>query len=308
MKNRYTYGPVPSRRLGFSLGIDIVPHKYCSFNCIYCQLGKTTKKTIERCEYTPTKDIIQEIQEVIETTNHIDYLTFSGSGEPTLHSKIGFLIERMKKLTDIPVAVLTNGSLLSIPTVQKELLKADVVLPTLCTTAQKIFERINRPFHDIKITDIITGMISFRKIYENKIWLEIMLVKGINDSVSEIQALKEVVNKIQPDKIHLNTVVRPPSEKHALPLSYEELEKVRSMFGSKCEIIADYKKTRESMFRIDLEEAILDMIKRRPVTVDDICNVTHSHRNEILKYLERLREERKIRLTNHNGREYYEAS
>ncbi len=308
MKNRYTYGPVPSRRLGFSLGIDLVPHKYCSFNCIYCQLGKTTKRTTERREYTPIEDVIRDVEEAIEKTNHIDYLTFSGSGEPTLHSKIGFLIEKVKTLTDISVAVLTNGSLLSMPTVQRDLLGADVVLPTLCTVTQEVFEKINRPLHDLQIDNIIAGLIAFRKIYKNKIWLEIMLVKGINDSISEIQGLKEIVQKILPDKIHLNTVVRPPSEKHAMPLSHEELEKVRDILGDKCEIIADYRRTRDSMYRIDIEKAILDMIKRRPVTIDDICNVTHSHRNEILKYLERMCEERKIRLTNHNGREYYEAS
>ena len=306
MQNKYTYGPVPSRRLGFSLGIDLIPFKNCSFDCIYCQLGKTTNRTIERREYLPTEEILKGVKEILKKGDHIDYLTFSGSGEPTLHSRIGYLITELKKMTKIPVAVLTNGSLLYMADVQKELFDADVVLPTLCATTLEIFKKINRPIPDITIEKVIRGLISFRKIYKGKIWLEIMLIKDINDTQQDINKLKEVVEKIAPDRIHLNTVVRPPSEKYALPLSTKELQKVKKILGNDAEIIARTKTKREPAHIIDIEKTIFDIIKRRPVTLDDICSVTGLHRNELIKYLDQLRRDNKIKLTEHNTRNYYE--
>jgi len=307
MQDKYTYGPVPSRRLGFSLGIDLIPFKNCSFDCIYCQLGKTTNRTIERKEYLPTDEILKGVKEILKKGDHIDYLTFSGSGEPTLHSKIGYLITELKQMTKIPVAVLTNGSLLFMAEVQEGLSGADVVLPTLCATTQEIFKKINKPIPDITIEKVIRGLISFRKIYKGKIWLEIMLVKSINDRQQEIHKLKEVIEKIVPDRIHLNTVVRPPSEKFALPLSTEELQKVKNILGNDAEIIARTKTKREPAYIIDIEKTIFDIIKRRPVTLDDICSVTGLHRNELIKYLDQLRRDNKIKLTEHNSRNYYEA-
>jgi len=306
METKYTYGPVPSRRLRFSLGIDLIPFKYCSFDCIYCQLGKTTNKTIARKEYFPTQKILKDVKAIIKKGDNIDYLTFSGSGEPTLHSGIGYLISELKKITKIPVAVLTNSSLLFIPAVQEELSSADVVLPTLCAVSQKIFNKINRPISDATIEKIIHGLINFRKIYKGRIWLEVMLIKDINDEPHNINKLKEIVKKIAPDKIHLNTVVRPPSEKYALPLSIEELQRVENIFGDNAEIIASSKANRESAYLIDTEKIILDMMQRRPITLEDICSVTGLHRNEVLKYLDQLHRVKKIKLTEHDNRDYYE--
>lgn len=306
MPGNYTYGPVPSRRLGFSLGIDIVPFKTCTFNCIYCQLGKTTNNTLERKEYAPRDGVIQEVKDVLTRTARIDYLTFSGSGEPTLHAGIGYLITELKKISAIPVAVLTNGSLIFESSVQRDLANADVVLPTLCTTSQKIFEQIHRPHASLTIEKIIQGLIDFRKKYTGKIWLEIMLLRGINDSQTNIDRLKEVVERIVPDTIHLNTVVRPPSEKHASPLSYEELQKIKNILGAKCEIIAPFKETREAVHLHDIYQSILNIIKRRPVTLDDIAAMTGLHKNEILKYCDQLQKEKKILVTEHNSKHYYE--
>ncbi len=306
METNYTYGPVPSRRLRFSLGIDLIPFKYCSFDCIYCQLGKTTNKTIVRKEYFPTQKILKDVKAIIKKGDNIDYLTFSGSGEPTLHSGIGYLISELKKITKIPVAVLTNSSLLFIPAVQEELSNADVVLPTLCAVSQEIFNKINRPIPDVTIEKIIHGLINFRKIYKGKIWLEVMLIKGINDEPHNINKLKEIVKKIAPDKIHLNTVVRPPSEKYALPLSIEELQRVENIFGDNAEIIASFKAEREPAYLIDTEKIILNMMQRRPITLEDICSVTGLHRNEVLKYLDQLHQAKKVKLTEHDNRDYYE--
>jgi wyosine [tRNA(Phe)-imidazoG37] synthetase (radical SAM superfamily) len=308
MTSKYVYGPVPSRRLGFSLGIDLVPFKYCSYDCIYCQLGKTTKKTIERKEYAPTEKILEEVNIALTMSRRIDYLTFSGSGEPTLHSKIGYMINQLKKITTTPLAVLTNGSLLFRPDVQRDLISADVVLPTLCAVSEKIFNKINRNHPLLSIGTIIRGMIDFRRQYHGKIWLEIMLAKGINDSESEVRKIMEVAGKIAPDKIHLNTVVRPPSEQYAAPLSYRELKKIKQSFGGTCEIIAEFKRKKQTLYSPTKENDILNLIKRRPVTLDDIFHVTGLHKNELLKYLAKLKNEQKIKLTQHKARKYYEVT
>lgn len=306
MKNKYIYGPVPSRRLGYSLGVDIIPFKNCSFNCIYCQLGQTTNITIERKEYTPISGIIEELRNIIGREQQIDYITFSGSGEPTLHSSLGVLISETKNLTDIPVAVLTNSSLLYLPEVRDDLMLADVVLPTLCASSQTIFKNINRGHPDISIELIIQGLIDFRKKYAGNIWLEIMLVKGINDQAQAIEELRRVVDRIRPDKIHLNTVVRPPSEKTALPLSIEELKPIQIIFGRKCEIIADFNKESAPVSFRETQSQIINLIKRRPVTMQDIKSITGLSRHEIIKHIASLMKNKRIKITRHNDCDYYE--
>lgn len=308
MQHKYIYGPVPSRRLGFSLGIDLVPFKVCSFNCIYCQLGPTTRQTTERREYSPTDAVLSDVKKVLKKGNHIDYLTFSGSGEPTLHSRIGYIIREVKKSTQIPVAVLTNGSLLYKPSVQKDLLSADVVLPTLCASNESIFRKINRAHRAITIHKIIRGLIKFRKMYRGNIWLELMLVKGINDTQEEIAALRDIIHKIGPDKIHLNTVVRPPSEKYAAPLTQEDLERIRAVLGEKAEIIAETDAKRRSARGEDTEKMILDIVKRRPVTIDDICKIMDLHIQETIKHIEHLIQKKTIKRTIHEGKIFYEAA
>ena len=211
-KFRYLYGPVPSRRLGRSLGIDLVPHKICTYDCIYCQIRKTTKKTLLRREYVPVKEVLEEVKTfLLEGSSSIDYLSLSGSGEPTLHSKIRSIIKGIKEITSIPVAVITNGSLLCEREVREDLLQADVVLPSLDAVSPEIFMKINRSHRKLSIERVIEGMVEFRKIYKGQIWLEILFCKGVNDTSEELQKMKEVVKQIKPNLIHLNTVVRPPS-------------------------------------------------------------------------------------------------
>lgn len=306
MKSKYTYGPVPSRRLGYSLGVDIVPFKNCSFNCIYCQLGKTTNITLERKEYTPASDIIEEIKNVVGSDQQIDYFTFSGSGEPTLHLSLGKLINETKKLTTLPVAVLTNSSLINLPEVRTNLMSADVILPTLCAASNTIFNNINRAHPDISIKSIIQGLIDFRKSYTGNIWLEIMLLKGINDQPQTLEDLRRIVGRIRPDKIHLNTVVRPPSENIALPLSIEELKPIQLLFGKRCEIVADFKKEPAPASFVETQSQVINLIKRRPVTLQDIESITGLSRHEIVKHIDNLMKNRKIRAIRHNDRDYYE--
>jgi len=300
------YGPVPSRRLGFSLGIDIIPSKTCSFDCIYCQLGPTTKKTLLRKEYISWHKALSQIKDILSTGLRIDYITFSGSGEPTLNSALGKLIAEIKKITSTPVAVLTNSSLLSRKSVREALKKADVVIPSLDAATQEVFTNINRPHPSLKAEKIIAGLKTFRQEFKGSIWLEVMLVKNINDSPSHIQKLKEVIEEIKPDKIQLNTVVRPPSEEFALPLSSKELEKIKTVLGENCEIIAEFRKKRQTPLEENLEAAILSMVQRRPVTLSDISTSLGKNKNEILKYLNLLLQEGKIKLVIHKNLNYYE--
>jgi wyosine [tRNA(Phe)-imidazoG37] synthetase (radical SAM superfamily) len=299
---------VPSRRLGFSLGIDIIPHKNCSFDCIYCQLGKTTNKTLLRRDYTPAQEILEEVACVLQKRQHIDYLTFSGSGEPTLHKDIGYLINQLHNLTEIPIAVLTNGSLMFLPDVQNDLVNADVVLPTLCAVEQKTFSRIHRNHVDLNVTAIISGLVKFREMYKGEIWLEFMLIKGINDQPGQITQMKSVIEKIKPDKIHLNTVVRPPSEEYATPVSADTLREIKRILGNRCEIIADFRMPLEAPHQADHVRNILSIAERRPVTVDDLVSITGLHVNEILKYIERLLKQGKIVQSNHEQKKYYRSA
>ncbi|MEW6215201.1 MAG: radical SAM protein, partial [Nitrospirota bacterium] len=200
---RYVYGPVPSRRLGFSLGVDIVPYKTCTLDCIYCQLGRTIQKVVERRSFAPKGAVVEEIKKSISATQNVDFITFSGSGEPTLNSDIGNLIHEVKKMTSIPVAVLTNGTLLFREDVQKDLLEADTVLPSLDAVSQGIFRSINRPHDSLKIETIIDGLKRLREFYKGSIWLEVMLVKGFNDDRAELSRIKKTLTEIKPDEIHL---------------------------------------------------------------------------------------------------------
>ncbi len=304
---KHIYGPVPSRRLGYSLGVDVVPYKVCSLNCIYCQLGRTTLLTIERGEYVSPSDIIKEIQSFLKKNKKIDHITFSGSGEPALNLGIGEMIKGVKEITSIPVAVLTNGTLLFKKDVQLAFSNADIVIPSLDSATSKGFLKINRPHSSLKINKIIEGIAKFRSAYKGKLWLEIMLVKNFNDTPQELEALKEAVRCINPDKIHLNTVVRPPAEDFAEPLSIEELEKIKKFFGEKAEIIVSFKKRRRE-YNVELKYAIVETVKRRPMTVENIASVLGVSPNQIIKCVEKLVAVNKIKEIRYKDKIFYGKS
>jgi len=272
---QHVFGPVPSRRLGFSLGVDIIPGKYCTFDCIYCQIGKTTNKEIERKSFFDPLVIINEIIDKTTSIQPIDIITFSGSGEPTLNSDLGMLIRELKKNTEIPVAVITNGSLLYQDEVRKDLLEADVVLPSLDAVSEDIFRYINRPHLLLEIENIIAGMKLFRKEYSKKIWLEVMLIKNINDEPEELKKMKKIVADLGADKIQLNTVTRPPSEESTGKLQDRELTKACKLFGSPCEIICSFEKTTEIPSQAQWTSIILETLRRRPLTLEDIVKTTN---------------------------------
>jgi wyosine [tRNA(Phe)-imidazoG37] synthetase (radical SAM superfamily) len=271
-------------------------------------LGKTTCKTLERKDYAPAQEILGEVERVLEEEDRIDYITFSGSGEPTLHSNIGYLIDELKKLTLIPIAVLTNGSLLYVPEVRNDLIHADVVLPTLCAASQDVFEKVNRGHTDLRIESIIQGLIAFRAVFQGQIWLELMFVKGFNDVPDEISRLQKVIEKIKPDIIHLNTVVRPPSEDYAEALSPTDLDRIKQFIGEKAHVIADFHMDARFSKTTDQVALVLSMIKRRPVTLDDLVNVLGLHKNEILKIIGQLDNQGKILLSKHGKKTYYQST
>ncbi len=193
---KYLYGPVPSRRLGRSLGIDLVPFKTCTYDCIYCQLGHTTNKTLERLSYVPVKEILNELKRKLATGERPDYISIAGSGEPTLHSYIGELIGMIKNMTNIPVAVLTNGSLLYLPEVRAALMQADLVIPSLDAGDEKMFQYVNRPHPDISFDNMVNGLIAFTRDFPGQVWLEVLLISGVTSMAADVKKIATLAKKI----------------------------------------------------------------------------------------------------------------
>lgn len=280
----YIFGPVPSRRLGLSLGIDLVPYKVCSFDCIYCQLGRTTRKALQRQTFVDTNDVIAELRETVPRVK-ANYITLSGSGEPTLSLDLGRLIREIKKLTSTPVAVLTNGSLLSSADLQQELLGADLVVPSLDAGSQQVFEKINRPYPGLCIDGIIDGLERFSKDYRGKVWVEVMLVKGVNDGEEELERISSALRRVRAEKIQLNTVERPPAEASASRLSVDQMERAKEHFDDRAELIASagLPGTSEESILIGGEggqptsptvkcRSVLDLLRRRPCVMADVAS------------------------------------
>jgi len=294
---KHLFGPVPSRRLGMSLGIDLIPKKVCSLDCVYCEVGETTKLTTERMEYVKYEKVVEEISHFMSSNPKIDYITFSGSGEPTLNMRIGDVLNFIKdNYPDVKTAVLTNGTLLSQKHVRDELLRADVILPSLDAAGEEAFRKINRPHPDISLQEYIQGLIELRKEYKGEIWLEVLFLKGYNDSVEELTRLKEAITKINPDRIQLNTLDRPGILKDLAPMTNAELQSIADFFGSlNTEIIASQmERTAIESYNGDIESAILETIARRPCTLDDLHKLLGIHVNEINKYLGTLEHKGKI--------------
>ncbi len=294
---KYLFGPVPSRRLGMSLGVDLVPNKVCSLDCVYCEVGKTTKLTTERREYIKSEKIKAELTNYFQNNPDPDFVTFSGYGEPTLHIHIGEILQFIKLIKpDIPVAVLTNGTLLSDKQVRKSLFLADIVLPSLDAATENIFQKINRPSGDLKIENYLKGLIDFRIEFKGKIWLEVFILPGYNDDEHELGELKNVILKLNPDSVQLNTLDRPGTVADVRGATRAELQRVKDLWHlDNVEIIAaspDRKKMQA--YRKDTETAIIETISRRPCTLGDLHQILGLHINEINKYLDVLEVDNKI--------------
>ena len=304
---RYVYGPVPSRRLGRSLGLDLVSFKTCTYDCLYCQLGSTTNKTVERKEYVPVKEVLAEMEKKLAVTDTPDYISLAGSGEPTLNAGIGDLIPKIKGLTDIPVAVLTNGSLLWRREVQDALMEADLVLPSLDAGDERLFRYVNRPHGDISFEQMVDGLAAFTKRFSGEVWLEVLLLAGVTGIPSEVKKIAALAERIGPARVQLNTVSRPPAEEFALPLSTDQMLALKDVFSREVDIISQSERdgARVSAFTEAGDLDILALLSRRPCTSEDIAIGLGIHVMEALKRLEALIAAGKVNTAVTGGRSYY---
>lgn len=287
---RRVYGPVPSSRLGRSLGIDLVPFKTCSYDCVYCQLGRTTNRTLERSEYVPVDAVLEELTGKLAAGDLPDHITISGSGEPTLHTGIGRLIEGIKGVTDVPVAVLTNGSLLFRGDVRDALMAADIVLPSLDAGDEHAFRYVNRPHEDLSLEQVVEGLSVFTRRFAGQVWLEVFLLAGVTGIPSETRKIADLVRHIGPARVHLNTVARPPAEEFAWPLSAEQMLDLQRYFPARVDLV---RRTDAcgAPARVSGEarvEDIVDLLGRRPCTALDLAAGMGIPVPAVLKHLERL--------------------
>lgn len=288
MRIRNVFGPVPSRRLGRSLGVDLVPTKACSYDCIYCQLGRTTFKTIERREYVPMTDVLMEVEERLSTGVSADFITLSGSGEPTLHSDCGDIVRTIKTLTDIPVAVLTNSSLLGDAQVRDELMAADLIIPSLDAGDATMFAKVNRPHPAIDFSAMVDGLAVFSHAFPGRLWLEIFLLDGLTADEEEARKIAAHAARVRADRVQLNTVSRPPAEEAARAPSHPRLVELASLFGPNAEVICGFSGTMEEHEFLAGRARVLDLLQGGPKTLDDLAHLSGVNRNETLKYLEAL--------------------
>jgi wyosine [tRNA(Phe)-imidazoG37] synthetase (radical SAM superfamily) len=288
----YVYGPVLSRRLGRSLGVDLVPLKICTYDCVYCQLGRTTSKTLERREYVPLPDVLSQLDRRLRDEPALDFITLAGSGEPTLYARLPEVIRAVKQRTATPLAVLTNGSLLWDPQVRDSLREADLVIPSLDAGDERLFQYVNRPHDDIAFEKMVEGLVAFRQEFAKPIWLEVFLLGGVTAIDAEVQTIVHLVDQIKPDRVQLNTVARPPAEAFAIPVPDDQLRGFAAMFGDRAEVIAEPQGLPPEPGHPVTDEQMLALVARRPCTLRDIAEALGLHPAEALKRLGRLLGER----------------
>ncbi|MGM0652826.1 MAG: radical SAM protein, partial [Bacillota bacterium] len=281
--------PVPSRRLGLSLGVDLVPHKTCTLNCVYCECGETTHLTTTRKEYVPVEDVIAELEHYLTSKPNLDYITFSGSGEPTLNSGLGIVIDYIKdNYPEYRVCLLTNGTLFTNAALRKEVLRTNLIIPSLDAASSDVFNRINRPYHGLDCNEIIDGLVLLRSEYKGVIIIEVLIVPGINDTGEELKIIKKALEKIKPDLVQIGTMDRPGTEKWVEAAPKERLREVADYLGN-AELIGAFKPDHKVSSIKGLESnRILNTLRRRPCTVSDLQQALNLRPAEIQKYLNLL--------------------
>ncbi len=307
----YVFGPVPSRRLGKSLGIDPIPLKTCNWNCVYCQLGRTRPLNNERRHYNPREDILAEVQQSLAAhqAGEIDWITFVGSGEPTLHSGLGWLIQKVKALTNLPLAVITNGALLYLPEVRFDLAAADAVLPSLDAGSPRLYCRINRPWPKLTFEAHVQGLAAFRRSYLGKLWVEVMLIKGLNDTEEALQEIALALSQINPDQVHLLLPVRPPAETWVQPADEIGLQRAQAILGKVAQVIQPVTAPEPTHSTDDLKSAILGIITRHPMQDEELKVALGGWSlDEIRHALETLRTNKKAQLVIRHGKLFWSAS
>ena len=279
MNYSYLFGPVQSRRLGVSLGIDVIHSKTCSLNCVYCECGKTTELTLERREYANTEKIIAELTNYLSGKPTLDYITFGGSGEPTLNTGTGRILRFLKEsYPQYKCALLTNGTLLYLPEVREELLPFDIVLPSLDAVSDRVFAKVNRPHAKLLNRTIIQGIIDFRKAYKGLLWLEVFIVPGVNDTPEELALFKKSIMEINPDRVQLNSLDRPGACDWVEPATLDNLRKIAAFFSPLPVEIISRKANDANAAPLPpsaekSSDSIPAMIARRPSTVEEIATL-----------------------------------
>jgi wyosine [tRNA(Phe)-imidazoG37] synthetase (radical SAM superfamily) len=302
----HIFGPVPTRRLGLSLGVDLIPSKTCTYNCIYCEVGRTTCHTMDVDSFIPLDEIAKELDIALEK-NRPDTITLAGSGEPTLNSSIDEIIKVIRKKTDTKIALLTNGSLLWKEDVLRKVLSVDIILPTLSTVFDETFTAIHRPCSGLNTTTLIKGLRDLKKSYRGAIFLEVILLSGLNDSDKEIEGLNQVITEISPDKIQLNTVIRPPFDKRAKPVNALRMDQIRNFFGGRAEIVAYAHHEKNTVKHDSGWVSVVEMARRRPVRLSDIATALHSSTEDTESLVKELLLKGKIVEQEHEGETFYAA-
>ena len=307
---RYLFGPVASRRLGRSLGVDLIPAKTCPFDCVYCEVGRTTRHTDVRASYVDPGEVLRQLGEFFASGGRADYITFSGSGEPTLSADLGHLIREAKRRFGVPVAVITNGALLTDAAVRAELADADLVIPSLDSARDESFEAVNRPLAGISLGKVVEGLAAFVKGFKGRVWLEVLLVAGVNDSDEDIEALVAAVGRIAPERVQLGTVIRPPAEKSAVPVSPEKLECVAQRLSKVVftEIVAPAALRGARGAPPEPERAVMDTLARRPCTAEDLASGLSLEYADVLRALGALEKAGRVRRVEFANGDFYEPA
>ncbi len=299
------FGPVPSRRLGLSLGVDLVYPKTCPLDCVYCELGRTTVHTAQRGVFRDADEVLAQVERRLsELETPPDFVTLAGSGEPTLHLELGRVLAELKRLSPGRVAVLTNGVLLPDPQVRRDLALADVVIPSLDAVSQEIFQRINRPVAGLIIEDIIAGLKAFAREFKGRLWLEVLLAAGINDSPAHLAALAAAAREIGPELVQLNTVIRPPAVAGVGALSLDRLEEIAAGFGLPCTVTAPPRAAAVGD-RGDLERQVCEMTRRRPCTISDVAAMAGVEPAQAERLVHELARQGRLRAENFGGEIFY---
>lgn len=303
-KFKYLFGPVPSRRLGRSLGLDLTPFKTCNLNCVFCQLGRTTNQTSQRKAYVPIESVKEEFLAWQKADGQADQITLAGSGEPTLHAEFGEIIRFVKENSEIPVTLLTNGASMYLPEVRAAAALADTVKVSLSAWDEASYQQINRPCADMSFKNLFEGEREFRKEFSGRLLLEVFLLDGMNADEESVGKIADLAVQIQPDHIQLNTCVRPVAEDFARLVPKERMQQLTRLFKPVAELIADFSVKGNAELEVD-EEAILAMIRRRPCTAKQIAEVFGMHLNHVGKYLGKLTSAGNIEVTRRNDNVFY---
>lgn len=310
MSYRHIFGPIPSRRLGRSLGIDLTPDKSCTLNCLYCECGKTDELTLERGEYVPTAEVLAELRQYLSSAPELDSITFSGSGEPTLHSGIGDIIGMLKdEFPAYRVTVLTNSTLLPDAQVRSELLRADVVVPSLDAVSEEVFRKINRPKSGLLSAELIDGLAAFTHEFSGEIWLEVFIIPGINDTDSEVELFRSVFSRLRVTKIQLNSLDRPGAVDWIQPMPRENLEALAGRLGEGIEVVGKpVLRHRCTAYSDDIEAGVLATVRVRPCTIDDLTDILQLHPLDVGKYLDVMLAEGKLNTQREARGVFYRAT